>query len=346
MSPRTDINIHITTETLRDHFLISPNELHRGEGEYQGLTLHERGMLAALLTLPATHRTSRAGIEALAPELGRDKISSILRGLREKRFVYTRRFNVGGGKFTWQWRVYLRRQAPGFDPFAIPTITDVPTIDGVLVDGPDVRKQAISPGHTIDASSGPQETSLKEEVPTVLEVPKEPPHPRPVGSEPAPPAPTASGGEDPTNLDEAITAALRHQPTWRRVAVAAAVRQAIGDGLPPDVAYRTIVDIAEGTRYGPTHAGPQRIVSRGPWWSSGAVFIPAAAPAMGDRCPTHQGQPARSCACCASESLGRDEPAAVTIPPAAPAPDDARALLAKLGLRSIHHSPQQAGVRA
>lgn len=349
MSPRTDINIDIITETLRDHFLISPNDLHRAEGEYHGLTLHERGMLAALLTLPRHHQTSRAGIEALAPELGRDKISSILRALREKRFVYTKRSNTGGGKFTWVWRVYLRRQAPDFDPFATPALTPAPTIDGVLVTGEhvggsDVRKQDVSAGHTIDVSSGPQNTSLKEEVPTP-EVPKTPPTPTTTEPAPTPPDQTASGGDDSTTLDEAITAAIHHQPTWRRVAVAAAIRQAIGDGLPAEVAYRTIVDLAEGTRYGPTHAGPQRIVSRGPWWTIGSVFVPAPR-ATGDRCAKHRGQPAGSCACCASESLGRDEPAANTIRAAVPAPDGALTILAELGLRSIHTTPRRTGVRA
>ena len=36
----TDIEIGISVESLSDHFLMSPNALHRGEGEYAGLTLH------------------------------------------------------------------------------------------------------------------------------------------------------------------------------------------------------------------------------------------------------------------------------------------------------------------
>ena len=300
---RSDININIVVETLKDHFLISPNELHRAEGDYTGMTMLERGYLAALLSLPAEFQTSRSAIDGLAPELGRDKISQVLRGLREKRFLYIKRFNTGRGKFTWQWRVYMRRRPIDFDPWQ-----ETPTIDGSAVNGHHMRQQAISAGRTIDGESVTDTTSTKEEVPGV-EVPEEPPYPPlPETSGPSP-RKTATGGDPHQGnnpIDDAADAALRHQPGWKRASVVAAIRQAINGGLPDGVAYRTIVDLAEGTRYGPTTTGPQRLCARGPWWTPGAVFVPGAEAGTTEACAKHPGQPAASCSCCTGETLGHD----------------------------------------
>jgi hypothetical protein len=271
--PKTDIEIGIIVESLSDHFLVSPNDLHRGTNGYAGLTLLERGMLSALLTLrPGNGKrwtASRADINAIAPELGRDKISSVLRGLREKHYLYTRRVNAGYGRLRWEWRVYMTAQAPDFDPFPpAGTTIDGTTIDGEAVTVDEQRKVNVSAGHTIDGSSGTSTTSLKE-VPT-QEVPKKN-SPLP----PAPPAPAITAGpetggeENQINEKTAINGAIAHQPTWRPVAVRAALRQAIANGLPAPVAYRTIVDLARGDTYGPTTAGPQRIIAHGPWWTPG-----------------------------------------------------------------------------
>lgn len=307
----SDIEIGITVESLADHFLISPNALHRGEDEYSTLTLHERGMLAALLTLRSgTGRqwnTSRVGINDLAPELGRDKISSILKGLREKRYLYTRRVNVGHGRFRWEWRVFMKSRPEGFDPFTI----DVPTIDGTTIDGKHVngdkqQKDHVSAGHTIDGCSGPDQPSLKEEVPSSRSTKKKTPLP------PASPAsaigagPTTGGEETSDQETKSITDAIRHQPTWRPATIRAAIRQAISEGLPAPVAYRVIVDLAEGTTYGPTTAGPQRIIARGPWWQPGEVFVPAKRIAAA--CPKHPSEPAHNCSCCAGERIAAATP--------------------------------------
>jgi hypothetical protein len=335
----SDIEIGIITESLADHFLISPNALHRGEDDYAGLTLHERGMLAALLTLrPGTGRqwnTSRAGINDLAPELGRDKISSILKGLRDKRYLYTRRVNMGHGRFRWEWRVFMKARPKGFDPFA----GDIPTIDGSTVDGGSVdgehvngdeqRKDNVSAGHTIDGSLGPNQPSLKEEVPALRSTKKNSPLP------PAPPAPTVvadpkTGGEETSDEEtKAIMDAIRHQPTWKPEVVRAAIRQAITDGLPAPVAYQVIIELAEGKTYGPTTAGPQRIIARGPWWIPGAVFVPAPPKDPKNDCGRHPGQPAGSCACCEGERRGAT-PDGPTIAPATSAPTRARDLFAQI----------------
>jgi hypothetical protein len=304
----SDIEIGISVESLSDHFLISPNALHRGEGEYAGLTLHERGMLTGLLTFRSGNgqqwNTSRSGINNLAPELGRDKISSILKGLRTKRYLYTRRVNMGAGRFRWEWRVFMKARPDGYDPFAdtVPTI-DGTTVDGKSVNGHDLRKEGVSADRTIDGLLVTNQPSLQE-VPTP-EVPRRKTPTPPTAPVPVPAieACPTSGGEESNDETTAITDAIRHQPTWRPATVRAAIRQAITDGLPTPVAYRVIVDLAEGTVYGPTTAGPQRIIARGPWWTPGAVFVPKGTKA---ECEHHIGQPARFCVCCESERRGAE----------------------------------------
>jgi hypothetical protein len=336
----SDIEIGISVESISDHFLISPNALHRGEDEYAGLTLHERGMLAALLTLrPGNGRqwnTSRAGINNLAPELGRDKISSILNGLHAKRYLYKRRLNMGAGRFRWEWRVFMKARPEGYDPFT----TDVPTIDGTTVDGKHVngdeqRKDDVPAGRTIDGflvtnRPSPEEGStLRSTRSTLRSTRSTSPLP------PAPPAPAieaapTTGGEEKNDEETtAITDAIRHQPTWRPVAVRAAIRQAITEGLPASVTYRVIVDLAQGDTYGPTTAGPQRIIARGPWWTPGAVFVPAPPKDTKPDCERHPGQLAGSCSCCEGERRGVI-PTGPTIAPATSVPEQARDLFAQI----------------
>ena len=331
----SNIEIGISVESISDHFLISPNSLHRGEAEYAGLTLHERGMLAALLTLrPGNGRqwnTSRAGINALAPELGRDKITSIINGLHAKRYLYKRRVNLGAGRFRWEWRVFMKARPEGYDPFTdvIPTI-DGTTIDGEAVNGDEQPKPDVSTGRTIDGSLGPNSTSPKEG--SSLRSTRSTPPISPAPTAPAIEVGTVPGGEETTtDEDTAIAAVIAHQPTWRPVAVRAALHQAITNGLPAPVAHRVIVELAEGKTWGPTTAGPQRIIAHGPWWTPGAVFVPASPKDTKTECGRHPGQPVRSCACCAGERKERKETApAEPIPQTNSTPKQARDLFAQI----------------
>lgn len=160
-----DIEISVFAETLSDHYLMSPNDLHRGKGEWGGFTLRARGMLAALLTMGRGWKTSRNAIDTLAPELGRDAVAAVLKELRARRVLYTRRVNTNGGKFTWEWRVFMRPQPAGFDPFGVSAgrtidgfsgdgqtkpVDNSPTIDGFSVNGADQGKEGVSAGRTID----------------------------------------------------------------------------------------------------------------------------------------------------------------------------------------------------
>lgn len=145
--------------------------------------------------------------------------------------------------------------------------------------------QGCSPAHPGVQSTAPK-PSLE---PSVNPSPVPPP-------DEAAPA-TTSGGED----DQTIETVLRYQPRWRRTSVIAAIRQAIDDGMQPEVANKVMCDLAEGTKYGPTTAGPQRILAKGPWWQPGEVFVPAKREVP--TCPKHPSEPAHNCACCAGERI-------------------------------------------
>lgn len=132
-----DIEVEIVTETLQDHFLISPNDLHRGWEKWNGLTLHGRGMLSALLTFRSGWKITRSGIEAIAPELGRKKISAILKELESRGHLSREKINGRGGKFTWRWTVRM-----------FPAQTTCPSGG----DGSDQGKHGVSAGRTISPS--------------------------------------------------------------------------------------------------------------------------------------------------------------------------------------------------
>ena len=131
------------------------------------------------------------------------------------------------------------------------------------------------------------------------------------------PAPTP-GGED----DLMIETVLRHQPRWRRTSVIAAIRQAIADGMQVEVAHKVMIDLAEGTKYGPTTAGPQRLLAKGPWWQPGEVFIPAKTSISAAACPKHPNEPADNCSCCAGERIAAATPREPAAPPTRTPPKD------------------------
>ena len=104
-----------------------------------------------------------------------------------------------------------------------------------------------------------------------------------------------------------VAEAITHQPTWTRSATRAALTQAIGEGMDQALATKALLDIATGV-YGPTIAGPQRLLAAGPWRQPGTAFVPAPSPAERATCRAHRGQPASNCRVCASERLAPPEP--------------------------------------
>lgn len=272
------IEIGITVESLSTRFLISPNDLHRGIGEYKGLTLCARAMLSALLTYKNGDRvwaTTREHIDAIAPEFGRDKIGKILKELRDKGYLFTKRVNSGKGKFMWLWKVFMASQPKEFDPFKTDNISDK-EVSGAS----DQEICDVSAGGAIDVFSGPENTSVKEE-----RRERSTPPLTPQSATTATPSVAPARGVDELEK-KAISDALKHRPDWKESATKSAVRQAIEKGLPAQVAYKVIVDLAHGGKYGHTTLGPQRIIAHGPWWRPGEVFVPAPARQAAPRKPT------------------------------------------------------------
>ena len=302
----SDIELELIIERLSDHFLISPNALHRGEDDWEGFTLRERAMLSALLSMKSGWKTTRKNIDKLAPELGRDAINTVLGGLRSKRVLFTRRINAGHGRFTWQWKVFMRPQPKGADVFAGHAIDGPPvhgetagrTIDGSTVDGPPVD------GSPINGEPDANRSTLALEGP-----PEEKYPPTPHAIEPSAVAPVelkTKTGEGNSNLEPrapdliaaAIDQAIRLRPTWTPERVADVVADALAAGRPEPLIVAGIVSLARGD-HGPTRS-PRRLLEAGPWWDM-PIHVPAPAPDRSPRCQRHGSHPARTCPLCASE---------------------------------------------
>lgn len=179
--------------------------------------------------------------------------------------------------------------APEQDPAPIPS-SDAPHNTPDQSRGAADDTQGCTP-----ASPGVQQAAPK---PSVNRPSTPPPPPPPATHQPE----TRGGGEPATAYDPltaAVDATLHHQPRWRRNSVLAALKQAIAEGLDTAVACKIMPELAEGSKYGPTTAGPQRILARGPWWVPGEVFIPSETPTK--RCQKHPGEPKHNCRCCAGE---------------------------------------------
>ena len=349
----SDIEIEIHNESVNDQFLITPNALLRGEGQWKSLRLTERAMLAALLTLPSTGwKTSRTRVEAMALGHGRDAVTSILNGLREARHLYTRRVNLGGGKFRWQWRVYMFPQPEGFDPFprvaengrkdVLPgrTINGLPghgegvygrdqgkhgvsagrTIDGFSVhgksvDGRDQGKDHVFAGGTIDGFSGTENPSLKEKDLREKDLRSTPPTPNAVAAGTAPVLAATEGG----SLEQIIKGE-------ERVDVDAVIR------VRPDWSREQVVSVlgeavSQGMGWGLAVAAmrdlasgvygrtvsPRRLLANGPWLVPGATFVPSPTPSVAEMCSEHRGQLRSTCAPCAGVAKARREEIEVSV---------------------------------
>jgi hypothetical protein len=101
------LTIRVYRENLNDFFLISPNDLHRGEEVFAGMTLRGRALLAALLSMKDGWECNREAINELAPELGEAAMDTVIRELRDRRHLAQRRIRGERGRFVWEWYVFM-----------------------------------------------------------------------------------------------------------------------------------------------------------------------------------------------------------------------------------------------
>lgn len=268
--------VHRVRQT--SHYIPLPNDLARGRGVYAGLDLLERGMLTALLSMDSGWTTSRRGIEQLAPGLGRDTVSRILRRLRELGFLSIRRISTGAHGFRWAWIVSMLPMSTGSRDH----------VDCGDVDGDDQPTNDETPGQPIDVHTVTGD-------PSTLEVPgcERPKNHLPVDE----PGPSQRGeGVSRPNHSDQVAEIHTHQPGWRPSAIAAVIAKAVGQGRDATIAVTALLALAKGT-YGHTYS-PRRLLADGPWWS------PAPTPTPRPRsksCPDHPGQLAATCSACAGE---------------------------------------------
>ena len=315
-----DIEIELVVDKLSDNFLMSPNDLHRGRGDWAGLTLRARALLAALLTMRSGWRVSRKTIEDMAPELGRKGVSTVLRELRDRGFIEAGKINGEGGRFTWRWRIRLRPDVSAGGTMGPSGDDGDSTMGPSGDDGRDQGKHAISAGGTMGPSATDGQGTLLRRPSSLEDQEDLPPTPR--DDRPAAPEAEAEtgGGEDSPGkpdpnrelLNTAYAAACRHQPGWAPGDIAATMIDALNDGRSPAAVADAIVAIARGD-HGLT-ASPRRLLANGPWWAT-TPPPPASKPPAGTQCPRHLTRTTGPCGQC------DDERAEAAILRAAPPPD-------------------------
>ncbi len=107
-APRTrkPVRVRVHRTNLNDGYLITPNDLFRGEGVYKGLSEHARLLLGAGLSCKDSWDTSLADIEAWLPSLGRDRQEAVRRELRERGFL-SMEPNRDGQEFHWTYAFHM-----------------------------------------------------------------------------------------------------------------------------------------------------------------------------------------------------------------------------------------------
>ncbi len=107
-APRTrkPVRVRVHRTNLNDGYLITPNDLFRGEGVYKGLSEHARLLLGAGLSCRDLWDTTLADIEAWLPSLGRDRQEAVRRELRERGFL-SMEPNRDGQEFHWTYAFHM-----------------------------------------------------------------------------------------------------------------------------------------------------------------------------------------------------------------------------------------------
>lgn len=106
------LRVRVQRTNLNGQYMITPNDLFRGQGIYAELGVHERILLGAGLSCEDDWETSLEDIEAWLPGLGRDRHERVRRNLREHGFLSMSRTKIpagqpSAGKYIWTFAFFM-----------------------------------------------------------------------------------------------------------------------------------------------------------------------------------------------------------------------------------------------
>lgn len=321
---------------ITDGYMITPNDLFRGDGIYADLSPHERILLGAGLTCTDGYETTMERIEGWVEDLGRDRQEAARRRLRELGFLSMsqERFPAGderAGEFYWAFAFFMdplppderdklpAKKSPEEKKRRAVAARTTPVSSGHERDHDDSAGQStpVSSGHGRSGPDGQGGTPI---------------YKKNQGKKNPPPAPAVTSGSDrpaanpeeeeapaADNPQAAVVVEVHAKRTdWTPETIAEALTTAMSAGLGSlDYCRTVMLDLADGTKYGITRS-PRRISERGPWWNAAPPPQVPRQQGNGERCDIygHEFEWADDCKACITEAklrkLGRVDEVVVT----------------------------------
>lgn len=323
---------------VTDGYTLLPNELARGEDEWDDLTIAERGLLVAGLTCKDGWEASMEQVELWLKDLGRDRQEAARRGLREKGFMTLRQHRISdgpdAGMFEWQMSFYMhplpvgeRDKLPTKKPKEAKTPNSMPGKSG---HGEDqlVSAGGSTPGNAGhgNAGHGNAGPAVQGDAPYIRRTKKEelnPPLPPTVNSADTVGGKAESGGDfsstpktpEQVRADEiaiavgefcALTGAkdlAAKYRNWQPPVVLQAVTDAVAAGKGDVKAcVAALLRLAKG-EFGRTESA-RRVLEPGRWWPKPGD-IPPFVPAQRDDSPMCEAHPtfrAKGCTPCHADA--------------------------------------------
>lgn len=327
------IRVRVRRKNLDGEYMIIPNALLRGEGEYRCLEPYERLLLGAGLSCDDGWDTTLGDIEEWLPGLGRDKHRRIRRRLREEGFLSMTRTQipagqVDAGKFIWTLAFFMEPLEPQQRdelPALKAKTAKAPAADALKTRASDGEQETAgqpmtgfpghrSPGHRQPGPGNQGDVYKDEKNKSLKENPPSPPEDPDTDDDAAA---VTKGGESP-RFDEAtqlllaaaVADARQLRTRWSEDAIRKAMLQALDSGRDPESVAWAIVHAARDK----TTRVPSRITSDG-WWNVAElerhVTAPGAVPAE-LRCqkPGHLAEVAERCSICLSDERDAERQAA------------------------------------
>jgi hypothetical protein len=117
----------------------------------------------------------------------------------------------------------------------------------------------------------------------------------------AAPSPEQAGAEgQPRDLMGSLIAQVQDvRPEWGSTAIRTTLERARADGRPWNLTRDAMIRVANA----PDSRAPARLLEQGPWWNEAANGSGVKPPRPADlkKCPTHPGELASNCRCCAAD---------------------------------------------